>query len=423
MNEKEFDIIIKKKLETMEHTPSLNGWDMLQSDLLRQKADKAITNKTRLVWWKKIAQVAAILIPLLGIGYGFSLWLEKPSTTMLPVANNSNTTISEQGQPTDSIIQQPLKTVNKLVAESNISIEQLAPINAVKASFNKLSTAVQPMQKYINNELVQSPNVHASANTRPPSIDIDLKEVAIEADVKIKDNTIVLNNNSTQPNKDASIKPVMVDRNVASSNWNETHRYNTLKRGLNLAIMAAYGATKANAAIQQIGVIGKKSINKKLYADASILYSNQGGYLLSPNTQLENASTQDVNVLSGNYTTNTTISANQKARAANRIPISQLVCNPSIGYNTSTKSYVSIGAEFAKIISNPNTQALNTASASSNVSLDEWDSGLTAKLGYALSNRINSELKIRQGLTNVVENTNGNTKRSYALIGLSYKLK
>jgi hypothetical protein len=464
MSAREFDIIIKNKLEDSLHAPTEANWEALHAKINTitvpgSNDSNIVSAKTPVESIvkpnnKKWLYAAAILLPIFAIAYY--------ATTQNNGSNNLATKTSAPTAQDQSLANTPdsvAKTYNtalpqnkqNMVAQNANSAQNNSPEN-IKNNFVKQSVAqansrasYDTKKSHTNaNPVFVKPAVYGHQmlpkqtyqleNESPSMVSNEAKSInAGMADVKVPNVKEVLQP-AQVPN---TLNPVSANL-LFANNAIPNNSKNNLKQNkqFSLSLLAGYGASKGNASIKQAGVLLQQKLNERFYADASVQLSAQGEEIFAAGASAKNSSNnynQDVNVLSGNYASTAEITDAQKQRAINRVPITQVLFNPSVGYNLGNKSYIAFGGELARPIETGSTSQLKSdlnnsigianAANSSNSRLGAWDGGITTKLGYRISNKLSAEAKYRKGLTNVVENLDGNTKRTYGLLSIIYRLR
>jgi hypothetical protein len=430
MNDKEFDIIIKTKLEDSKYQPTEAGWNSLKANINPiSKQTNSPKSAAPFLISKKIAfRAAAILLPIAILGY-----LYNNQAIVNTIANNKSANthqnIKKDNPSIGAVI--PYQKADAMDAQNNAITATTIPNKISNSTTIKNNYASNLVAKFIapfrnnfsNKQKKNNTETFDNANTTPDVVVNDNRQK--EERLKTEEPTIneiikkdITNNNFVKPFYASNALPNNTHKNIRNAH-----------KQISFNIIAGYGASKGNAAIKQAGIIVQQKLSKRFYVDASVQVSSQGGALFNNIASSEKTTTnQDVNVLSGNYATTTEITDAQKSIAINRVPINQIICNPSIGMNTSEKTYIGVGAEIARNINDQNFAQFNqnatgTNSISTGSKLGEWDGGLTAKFGYRISNKLTAEAKYRQGLLNVVENLDGNTKRTYGLLSVMYRLR
>ncbi len=469
MSEKEFDIIIKNKLSDSNYVPTNEGWTQLQAKInvpatkpLPSGSHASLTTNS-IHSWHKWLYAAAALIPICAVAYiaatntntASQLNTSKAPTDKIENVAHSTTTLDTNNK-TITINNKPIEN-NATIFNNNISdansatkaanrfvakFKNVTRMNKQALIYKSTNTVAETIGNNVSNYNKTNSTAIASNNTETPIAQNPISQALLSNNAHtqptVKVNSITEQVREVLRKQDNTNMPNINNAVAYNKNAKQNNARLSTTNKMQYSIIAGLGASSASVAIKQAGVAVQRKINKRLYADATMQISSQSPNLLPYSNKKLALSThydQDINVLTSNYAPSTQIESSQKRLAVNRIPLTQMVYNPSIGYKTSRKTYVAIGAEIAKTLKNGDLKQLENdlnmgiassgsfGTASANTKLDNWDAGLTAKAGINITKHFTAEAKYREGVTNVVENINGNTRRSYGLIGLIYRIR
>lgn len=405
VGEKDFDLLLKSKMEQEELQATPKGWDNLFKEL-HPDEERALPfaatppSNVRVLsyhkrWWAAACAVVAVTF--------LSVW------ALLPEKQVDDGMVHKQPTPNENVPESIHPNSNTPIQENSTSHTAATTTTTKIGSINTVanhSLHKKVGTEHVSKTVLKDNNSHQNNQyvIPTPNDKVEDKNI-VQVPGPIKDNYQPKRENITFLYPDGEtrrVDPVRPNRSVAIG-LNGGYNFGNLNSGYAVALK------------------GRANINSQLYVDATVGINMNNLPYTAASVPVSSAKARPTNA-----------DQNSVHLPAVKNPTQQLLYvqfNPSVGYKVTNRINVSVGGDLQRIVKDRQSDEINVIfSPEKNKAalIPQTDLGITAKTEVKIAKHLSAGLLYREGINNMLHSKGSNDmsyiNRRYMQVQLTYNI-